>query len=71
MVLNKRFWRMWDFRFSFFIKGVETSKNELFGKAVTDAKEKTSFLVGAAGVKLGEIISVDYSWGEIDLSSVS
>ena len=55
-----------DFRFSFFVKDVEGSKNELLGKAVTDAKAKAEVLTKAAGVALQEIISIDYSWGEID-----
>lgn len=55
-----------DFRFSFFVKDVEGSKNELLGKAVADAKAKAEVLSSAAGVSLQEIISIDYSWGEID-----
>ena len=54
------------FRFSFFVKDVEASKNELLAKAVTDAKEKATVLSKAVGVALKEIVSVDYSWGEID-----
>ena len=54
------------FQFSFFVKDVETSKNELLGKAVTDAKAKAEVLTSAAGVKLLDILSIDYSWGEID-----
>ena len=44
----------------------EAAKNELLGKAVTDAKEKVSVLTQAAGVTLKDIQSIDYSWGEID-----
>ena len=54
------------FQFSFFVKDVEASKNELLGKAVTDAKAKAEVLTSAAGVKLLDILSIDYSWGEID-----
>ena len=56
-----------EFRFSFFAGDVETAKNELLGKAVADAKEKTAVLAGAAGCMLKNIISIDYSWGEIEL----
>lgn len=55
-----------EFRFSFFVKDVEVSKNELLAKAVSDAKEKAEVLSKAAGVNLKEIASIDYSWGEID-----
>ena len=44
----------------------EASKNELLGKAVEDAKAKAVVLSKAAGVKLKQIQSIDYSWGEID-----
>ena len=56
-----------EFRFSFFVGDVETSKNELLGKAVADAKEKAAVLASAAGCTLKGIVSIDYSWGEIEL----
>ena len=56
-----------EFRFSFFVGDVEASKNELLGKAVADAKEKAAVLAGAAGCALKSIVSIDYSWGEIEL----
>ena len=37
-----------------------------FGKAVTDAKKKAAVLTQAGGVKLKDIQSIDYSWGEIN-----
>lgn len=55
-----------EFRISYTIKDRESAKNELLGKAVTDAKEKADVLSKAAGVTLKEIQSIDYSWGEID-----
>lgn len=55
-----------EFRFSFFVKDAEASKNELLGKAVADAKAKAEVLAMAAGVRLQEIASIDYSWGEVD-----
>ena len=51
------------------IKDVEAAKNELLGKAVAESKKKAQVLTDAAGVKLGNIISIDYSWGEIDIYS--
>ncbi len=55
-----------EFRLSYTVKDPESAKNELLGKAVTDAKEKASVLTRAAGVALKDIQSIDYSWDEID-----
>lgn len=56
-----------EFRISYTVKDREAAKNELLGKAVTDAAAKAEVLSTAAGVKLKDIQSIDYSWGEIDL----
>ena len=53
-------------RLSYTLKDQETAKNELLGKAVTDAKKKAAVLTQAAGVELKDIQSIDYSWGQID-----
>lgn len=55
-----------EFRISYTVKDPEASKNLLLGRAVTDAKEKATVLTQAGGVRLKEIQSIDYSWGEID-----
>lgn len=55
-----------EFRISYTIKNEESAKNELLGKAVTDAKEKAAVLSKAAGVTIKDIQSIDYSWGKID-----
>lgn len=55
-----------QFQISYTVKDPETVKNELLGKAVTDAKEKAAVLAQAAGLSLGEIQNIDYSWGKID-----
>lgn len=55
-----------EFRLSYTVSDPEAAKNELLGKAVTDAKEKATVLTQAAGVALKDIQSIDYSWGEID-----
>ena len=54
-----------DFRLSYTVKDPETSKNQLLGKAVADAKAKAEVLTKAAGVNLKDIKNIDYSWGEI------
>ena len=55
-----------EFRISYTVKDPETVKNELLGKAVQDAVAKAGVLSSAAGLKLGDIQSMDYSWGRID-----
>lgn len=55
-----------EFRISYTVKDPEAAKNLLLGKAVTDAKEKAAVLTQAGGVRLKEIQSIDYSWGEIE-----
>ena len=55
-----------EFRISYTVKDAEAAKNELLGKAVKDAKEKAAVLTQAAEVNLKNILSIDYSWGEID-----
>ena len=58
-----------EFRISYTVKDPESAKNELLGKAVADAAAKAAVLTKAAGVRLMDIQSVDYSWGEISLET--
>ncbi len=58
-----------EFRIVYTVKDPEASKNLLLGNAIKDSKEKASVLTEAAGVKLGEIQLIDYSWGEIEFTS--
>lgn len=55
-----------EFKLSYTVKDQEAAKNELLGKAVTDAREKATVLTQAAGVRLKDIQRIDYSWGQID-----
>ena len=55
-----------ELRISYTVKNPEAAKNELLGKAITDARNKAEVLTQAAGIELREIQSIDYSWGEID-----
>lgn len=55
-----------EFRINYTIKDPEAAKNELLGKAVTDSKVKAKVLTEAIGVEIGEVITIDYSWGEVD-----
>ena len=58
-----------EFRINYTIKDVEAAKNKLLGKAVADSKEKACVLTEAAGVKLGDIVTIDYSWGDKEFVS--
>ena len=55
-----------EFSLSYTVRDPEAVKNELLGKAVRDAVAKAGVLSGAAGLKLGEIQNIDYSWEKID-----
>ena len=56
-----------EFDISYTVKDREAAQNELLGKAVEDAAAKARILSDAAGTRLGEIRSIDYSWGEIEM----
>ncbi len=58
-----------EFRIKYTIKDTEAAKNQLLGKAVADSREKALILTKAAGVTLGDIVTIDYSWGEITFVS--
>lgn len=36
---------------------------------MADSKEKAKVLAEAAGVTLGDIVTIDYSWGELEIVS--
>lgn len=58
-----------EFSIHYTIKNPEAAKNELLAKAVADSKVKAEVLTIAAGVELGDIVNIDYSWGEIEFIS--
>ena len=58
-----------EFHVEYTIKDTERAKNELLAKAVEDSRIKAQVLTEAAGVQLGQVITIDYSWGEIELVS--
>lgn len=47
----------------------EKYKDELLKNAIEDSKHKAKVLAHAANVELGDIVSIDYSWGEINFVS--
>lgn len=59
----------YEFSINYTVKDTESAKNKLLAKAVEDSKTKAKILAKASGVLLGEIISIDYSWDEIEIYS--
>ncbi len=57
-----------EFHIVYTIKDREAAKNQLLGKAVQDAAVKAGVLAEAAEVTLGELLTIDYSWGEMDFT---
>ncbi len=58
-----------QFRISYTVGDPEKAKNALLANAVADAKAKARLLADAAGVSLGDILTVDYSMADIVLES--
>ena len=58
-----------EFSIEYTVADPEAAKNELLGEAVKDSMAKAGILAAAANVKLGNIINIDYSWGEVDFVS--
>jgi len=58
-----------EFSIEYTVADPEKEKNKLLENAVKDSMNKAIVLTQAAGVKLGMIVSMDYSWGEINFVS--
>ncbi len=56
-----------EFQIGYTVKDTEAVKNQLLEYAVADASAKAGTIAKAAGVELGEIASIDYSWSEMRL----
>lgn len=56
-----------EFSIEYTVSDKEVVKNNLLAMAVRDSISKAKVLAESAQVDLGEIVSIDYSWGEIDL----
>ncbi len=59
-----------EFKIVYTVKNSEAAKNRLLGKAIKDSREKAEVLTKAAGVILGEIVTIDYSWADAELVAV-
>lgn len=58
-----------EFKIFYTVSNPEKVKNDLLKKAVEDSKGKAEILAESAGVSLGEIEHIDYSWGELQILS--
>ena len=55
------------FQISYTVSNPEDAKNTVLAQAVSDAAKKARVLADAAGVSLGTIQSIDYSWDQVNL----
>lgn len=53
----------------FSVKDKEAVKNSLLANAAKDARQKASVLCEAMGVKLGQLLTIQYDWDEIIINS--
>lgn len=42
---------------------------ELLKSAAENAKQKAEILCAASGAKLGDLVTIDYNWGELNIYS--
>ena len=54
---------------SFTVKDPSAVNKELLKSATINAKEKAHILCEASGVELGQLLSIDYNWGELNIVS--
>ena len=54
---------------SFTVKDPTAVNKELLKSATINAKEKAQILCEASGVELGELLSIDYNWGQLNIVS--
>ena len=56
-----------EFSIDYTVKDKDAVKKEVLKLAVENSREKVEIMAIAAGVSLGKVQSIDYSWGEIDI----
>lgn len=56
-----------EFSIDYTVKDKDAVKREVLKRAVENSRLKAEIMTTAAGVKLGEVQSIDYSWGEINI----
>ncbi len=58
-----------EFSISFTVKDPSEIKQKLLEEAAKEAKETAKVLCRQTGVKLGDLVSIDYNWDEINVFS--
>jgi hypothetical protein len=53
----------------FITQGYYQKPEEILRSATINAKRKAEILCDASGAKLGDLIAIDYNWGELDIYS--
>ena len=51
------------------MKDATAINEDMLRSAAANAKRKAEILCDASGVTLGELIAIDYNWGELDIYS--
>ena len=54
---------------SFVVKDASALNEEMLRSATVSARKKAEILCDASGVALGELLSIDYNWGELNVCS--
>ena len=58
-----------ELNISFTVKDPAKVSKELLARAAANAREKAEILCRASGAALGELISIDYNWNELNILS--
>ena len=58
-----------EFSINFTVKEPSAVNEALLKSAAENAKKKAEILCAASGVKLGELVNIDYNWGELNIYS--
>lgn len=54
---------------SFTVKDAAAINEEMLRSAAVNAKRKAEILCAASGVAMGDLVAINYSWGELDIYS--
>ena len=54
---------------AFTVKDATAINEEMLRSATANAKKKAEILCEASGVTMGDLIAIDYNWGELDIYS--
>lgn len=60
-----------QFRIMFTVKNPEKVNEQLLKSAAQNARQKAEALCAASGVNLGDLVSINYDWGEVSVVSAS